>query len=413
MTSNEPPGYYPRRTPRPRARRTATASAQICLGNGSARAPVTTDAGPSPVAGCAVPSSERTWVVQAVRFLTEERQRADETPLVAVPCPELPDITIMLKDESTHPSGSLKHRLAQALFVHAICNGDIGPETVIIEASSGSTAISEAWFARQLGLSFVAVVPRTTVPAKISAIRAQGGEIVLAGDGEDLCELAARIAIDRGGFFMDQFGRAAEATDWRGANNIAENMMDQIYRRGLDAPAWFVTGAGTGGTSATIGRYLRLRPELARTRLCVVDPDGSAYFKAFVSGDCAIAGRSSPIVEGIGRGRVASAFQPGVIDQMIAVADSGSVAGALWLAERTDRRFGPSSGTNLIGALLLGQAMQRRGEAGTIVMLGCDGGDRYHETIYNPLWCEKQGLVLEGWNRMLARLGSPAFPAAY
>jgi cysteine synthase A len=64
----------------------------------------------------------------------------------------------MLKDESAHPTGSLKHRLAHAL-VHAIASGEVGPDTGIVEASSGSTAISEAWFARALGRRFVAVVP--------------------------------------------------------------------------------------------------------------------------------------------------------------------------------------------------------------------------------------------------------------
>ena len=66
-----------------------------------------------------------------------------------------------------HPTGSLKHRLARSLFLYGLCNGWIGPEsTTIVEASSGSTAVSEAYFARLLGLPFVAVMPASTSPRR-------------------------------------------------------------------------------------------------------------------------------------------------------------------------------------------------------------------------------------------------------
>lgn len=411
MPSNNPGGpYFTRTRPvrssrilRPRTSR-GTASdigIQPCI---SAREPMMQ--GPAA-------SARRAWVARSVKFLREERQRADETPVLSIDCPELPGIRLLLKDESAHPTGSLKHRLANALFLHAICNGDIGPETLVIEASSGSTAISEAWFARQLGLRFIAVVPPTTVPAKILAIRAEGGDIRFVDKGQDICAKALEIACAENGYFMDQFGRAAEATDWRGANNIAENLFNQLEAMGCALPDWIVVGAGTGGTSATIGRYLRLREKLAATRLCVVDPEGSAYFKAFASGCNDATGDATPIIEGIGRGRVAASFHPGVIDHMVAVADSGSIAATHWLESRLGRRFGPSTGTNMIGALMLGQAMVRRGQGGVIALLGCDAGDRYHETVFDPDWCDAQAPDLGSWDDLLALLGTNRFPAAF
>ena len=78
-------------------------------------------------------------------------------------CPAYWDIDLYLKDESTHPTGSLKHRLARSLFLYALCNGWIGPGAPFVEASSGSTAVCEAYFARMLGLPFIAVMPRSTV----------------------------------------------------------------------------------------------------------------------------------------------------------------------------------------------------------------------------------------------------------
>src|SRR6185312_7209949 len=74
---------------------------------------------------------------------------------------------------------------------------------------------------------------------------------------------------------LDQFGLAERATDWRGNNNIAESIIGQLALEAEPEPAWIVCGAGTGGTSATIGRYLRYRR--LHTRLCVAEPAGSGF----------------------------------------------------------------------------------------------------------------------------------------
>src|ERR1700677_4038788 len=74
------------------------------------------------------------------------------------------------------PSGSLKHRLARSLFLYGLSNGWIKRGKTVVECSSGSTAISEAYFARLLRLRFIAVAPRTTAKPKIEAIEIFGGE---------------------------------------------------------------------------------------------------------------------------------------------------------------------------------------------------------------------------------------------
>lgn len=353
---------------------------------------------------------DRSWVARAMAILAEERRRAADTPLLQVECPELPGVDVYLKDETTHSTGSLKHRLAHALFAHAICSGEIGPKTTIVEASSGSTAISEAWFAQRLGLPFVAVIPESTAPAKIAAVREAGGEVITAARGLDLCAHAAALAEARGGHFMNQFGRAAEATDWRGSNNIAQSLFAQMRDQPHPVPRWIVVGAGTGGTSATIGRHMRLRPELAGARLCVVDPEGSAFFAAYSAGERSAIGRTSPVVEGIGRACVEPGFNPHLIDQMLSVPDVASVAGAHWLDARLGRAFGPSTGTNIVGVLLIGLAMVRASVAGSIVTLGCDRGARYSETIYDRTWLAAQRLDLDGWSDVPARLAEYEFP---
>src|SRR5918999_142100 len=108
------------------------------------------------------------WIDQAIETLNADFHRSSDTHLITVPLPAMPQIQLYLKDESTHITGSLKHRLARSLFLYALCNGWIGENTTIIEASSGSTAVSEAYFARMLGLPFIAVMPSRTSPEKIS-----------------------------------------------------------------------------------------------------------------------------------------------------------------------------------------------------------------------------------------------------
>src|SRR5690349_19718439 len=160
----------------------------------------------------------RDWVCEAIRIIEADNNRSADTHLLPFPLPVDWNIQLYLKDESTHPTGSLKHRLARSLFLYALCNGWIGPDTTVVEASSGSTAVSEAYFARMLGLPFIAVMPAGTSPEKISLIEFQGGRCHLVDDPNNAVPEARRLAGTLGGHFMDQFTHAERATDWRGNN---------------------------------------------------------------------------------------------------------------------------------------------------------------------------------------------------
>src|SRR5947199_2048391 len=126
--------------------------------------------------------STRDWVCEAIRIIEADSNRSADTHLLAFPLPADWNIQLYLKDESTHPTGSLKHRLARSLFLYALCNGWIVEGTPVIEASSGSTAVSEAYFARMLGLPFIAVMPASTSPGKIELIEFHGGRCHLVRD---------------------------------------------------------------------------------------------------------------------------------------------------------------------------------------------------------------------------------------
>jgi cysteine synthase A len=155
-------------------------------------------------------------------------------------------------------------------------------------------------------------------------------------------------------------------------------------------PHWVVVGAGTGGTSATIGRYTRYRR--LETRLCVVDPEGSVFADYWETGDASVRSDRPSRVEGIGRQQVEPSFLPEVVDRVLRVPDAATLAGLRVLEERMGRRAGPSTGTNLYGALTLIAEMLDRDETGSVVTLICDPGDRYDSTWYSPAWLAAQGL---------------------
>jgi cysteine synthase len=339
-------------------------------------------------------ASGRAWVAEAVHRIEADFARSSDTHLIKLelPCLAAAGIDLYLKDESSHPSGSLKHRLARSLFLYGLCNGWIRQGAPVVEASSGSTAISEAYFARLLGLPFIAVAPHTTAQPKIAEIEFLGGEVRLVAPG-DIYGEAARIAAATGGHYMDQFTYAERATDWRGNNNIAESLFTQMRLERHPAPAWVVASAGTGGTSSTIGRYIRYRPRtLGATRLCVVDPENSVFYESFQSGDRSLRIDTGSRIEGIGRPRVEASFLASVIDRMMRVPDAASIATIHWLEGVIGRKCGGSTGTNLFGALKLAEEMIGRGEAGSIVTLISDPGERYASTYYDAGWIKAQGL---------------------
>jgi cysteine synthase A len=356
---------------------------------------------------------QREWVCEAIRKIEADFNRSSDTHLIKLELPCLKEIDLYLKDEPTHPSGSLKHRLARSLILYGLCNGWIRKDTPIIESSSGSTAISEAYFSRLLGLPFIAVVPRTTTKEKIAQIEFYGGECRRV-EPKRIYDEAGTLAGRLQGYYADQFTFAERATDWRGNNNIAESIFTQMEREHFPTPRWIGVSAGTGGTSSTLGRYLRYRPEFFKTtKLCVVDPENSVFFDYFRTGDASLTSERVSRIEGIGRPRVEPSFLPSVSDRMKPIRDAASIATIWWLESVLGRKCGGSTGTNVFGALQIISEMLRDGERGSVVTMICDSGDRYLGTYYDRGWLQDESLELEPYiERLEAFARSGQFQAS-
>ncbi|WP_373495077.1 pyridoxal-phosphate dependent enzyme [Aquiflexum sp.] len=192
----------------------------------------------------------RAWTNKAIETIKADYQRSSDTHLIKFNLDGYKNIDFYLKDESTHPTGSLKHRLARSLFLYGLTNAWITEGTTIIESSSGSTAVSEAYFARLLGLPFIAVMPKNTASKKIQQIEFYGGKCHFVETSDLIYAESQRLATSLNGHYMDQFTNAERATDWRGNNNIACSLFEQMEFERFPIPEWVVMSAGTGGDDA-------------------------------------------------------------------------------------------------------------------------------------------------------------------
>lgn len=346
-----------------------------------------------------LPGSQRTrqraWEAECIARIEADFSRSADTHLIPLPLPRYPGIAAYLKDESSHPTGSLKHRLARSLFLYALSNGWLREDAPVIEASSGSTAVSEAYFARLLGLPFIAVVPASTSPEKIAAIEFHGGRCHFVERACDLHAASVMLARESGGHFMDQFTYAERATDWRANNNIAESIFRQMQLEPHPVPDWIVCSPGTGGTSATLGRYVRYRQH--PTRILCADPEISVFFDYYEDvqqgrPDMSLTVPQGSRIEGIGRPQVERSFIAHCVDAMVKVPDALSLAAMRHVSQALGRRVGGSTGTNFIGLLWAAQQMAAEGREGSIVSILCDSGERYAQSYYDSAWYARNGI---------------------
>jgi cysteine synthase A len=155
-------------------------------------------------------------------------------------------------------------------------------------------------------------------------------------------------------------------------------------------PAWIVIGAGTGGTSATLGRYIRY--QRLPTRLCLADPEASVFHRHLADRRITSVSVEPSLVEGIGRPRCEPSFIPELIDRVYPVPDPASIASARVLSRRIGRSCGGSTGTNLWAVAKIVAEMADRGERGSVVTLLCDSGERYRSTLLDDAWLKGRAI---------------------
>ncbi|KAI1711348.1 pyridoxal-phosphate dependent enzyme domain-containing protein [Ditylenchus destructor] len=358
------------------------------------------------------------WRRDAISKLWDERNEMKYTPIIYFD--HLKDVTIVFKNESASATSSLKHRFAWALVMWAVLRGHIGKSTTVYEASSGSTAFSEAYMCKLIGVKFATFVPEATDKVKIEHIENMGGNVVKVKDRmqERAKEAAAK---DKDGFFIDQFGNADYAEDYHLTDNNGIESINVFYEtltqlqtkpdgdiHGINVD-YFVHTAGTGGTLSSVGKYIKRYK--VPTQVVLADTEFSLYYdfvlkNRFVGANQSaesqlvppgIAGTASvAIVPYAVIGKTTSLI-PSVIDRVVKVPDLASTAAAHVLLDRYKINAGPSTGVSFLTCLHLiathrnkAENLHLKDKPLVLATLLSDPGTNYLASYYNITWIEQK-----------------------
>ncbi len=315
-------------------------------------------------------------------------QAVGETPLV-----RLNRITkglqaeVWAKLEFLNPMGSVKDRIARHMIEKAEREGRLVEGTLILENSSGNTALGLALVAIQKGYRLKVVVRDTISREKLAQLRALGVDVHFADTTvppehpDSYNNITSRLAKETPGcFFPDQHNnRENNETHYL---TTGPEIWEQMEGR-ID---YLVAGMGTGGTIGGVARFLKEKdPSI---RVVAVDPEGSIFTDYFRTGR-----RVEPkpyLLEGLGDEFLIGTADFSVIDEMIQVSDRNSFLTTRRLVREEGILAGGSSGAALWAILELARTLVRPAR---IVTIFPDGASRYLSTIFNDDWMRERGFL--------------------
>jgi cysteine synthase A len=286
-----------------------------------------------------------------------------------------PRMRLFAKLEYCGLVGSIKDRAALWILKSAILRGEIGPDTTIVESSSGNFAIATASFARMLGLRFVPVIDPNISALNEAILRSLCAQVVKVDQRDDTGGyLKTRIAR------VNEICASARSAFWTNQYANTDGMMGHYHMTGGEIVAalpeldYAFIGVSSGGTIAGISQRLKERSQ--RTKIIAVDAEGSVIFGGSPK-KRRIPGLGSSIVPGL----VAEAC----IDDVVVIPESDTIEGCRDLLRRHRLFAGGSSGTTY-AAIRRYLAKVRGHGTPSVLFLCADRGTAYIDTIYNDEW---------------------------
>ncbi|MBM9624583.1 PLP-dependent cysteine synthase family protein [Streptomyces zhihengii] len=288
--------------------------------------------------------------------------------------------TVLLKLEQFNPTGTAKIRMARNMVDEAEAAGLLAPGGWLVESTSGNTGLGLALIAAERGYKFTAVVDNHSSADKLRGMRAYGADILnVAGDEDGLATAerdttAERLAAEHGAYWTAQHRNQGNPNGYRPlARELHDDLGDDIQ---------YLYGAvGTGGSLCGTGRFLRERiPDL---KIIGVEPEGSVLF----------GGQGAPYHQsGTGTpegSEIGPVVDYEVIDRGLKVSDAEAFETCRYLARNFGLLIGGSAGGVVYKAL---EQAQNAAPGSTIVVLVCDGGDKYLHTVFDDDWMAAHGL---------------------
>ncbi len=288
------------------------------------------------------------------------------TPLVRINKLASPDAQVLAKMESFNPCASVKDRIALAMIEAAERSGRVGPETVLIEPTSGNTGIGLAFVCAQRGYKLTLTMPESMSIERRKLLRMLGAEVVLTPAEKGMkgaVEEAERLQREMGdALVLQQFANPANPDIHRRTTAV------EIWEDTDGAVDILVSGVGTGGTITGCGEVFKERkPDV---RVIAVEPTGSPVLSGGEPGKHKI--------QGIGAGFVPDVLNRDIIDEIIQVTDEAAMEAARQMAAKEGILGGISAGAALHAAIEVSKRPESKGK--TIVFIMCDTGERYLST---------------------------------
>jgi cysteine synthase A len=306
----------------------------------------------------------------STRIANDVTELIGNTPLVRIRrLAEGADVVAKL--EFFNPAHSVKDRIGVAMIEAAEEAGLIGPESIVVEPTSGNTGIALAMVCAARGLRCVLTMPETMSVERRMLLRAYGAELVLTPGPDGMAgaiaaaeELAKK---DSRCFIPQQFENPANPAVHR------RTTAEEIWRDTDGLVDILVAGVGTGGTITGVGQVLKERK--SSVRVVAVEPAASAVLSGGSKGP-------HPI-QGIGAGFVPEILDTTVYDEVVAVANEDAFTMARRSAVEEGLLVGISSGAALWAAA---QVARRPENAGKLVVVVIPSfGERYLST---PLFAD-------------------------